>query len=149
MTGAQLGGARWDDWRTRCPGLNYLSLLADARPDGVRGLLGDLPMRVRTAKTPTDVQADVTRICEGLLPRIEEARAFTTILFDRIAAFLSTRPSNEQDSRLRITDAVPKTNSGQSGRRRNPGTVGLRLRESGPPRVRTPARRARKSISPP
>jgi len=90
----------------RITALNYLSLLADARPDGVRGLLGDLPMRVRTAKTPTDVQADVTRICEELLPRIEEARAFTTILFDRIAAFLSTRPSNEQDSRLRITDAV-------------------------------------------
>lgn len=85
---------------------NYLSQLAEERTDGMRGLLADLPMRVRTPKTPTDVQADVARVCGELLPRIEEARVFATLLFDRIGAFLSMRPANEQDSRLRITDSV-------------------------------------------
>ena len=29
LTGAQLGGARWDDWRTRCPAFRRRSVAAD------------------------------------------------------------------------------------------------------------------------
>ena len=90
---------------------NYLNLLAEPHMDGPRGLLTDLPVRVRTGKTAKEVQDDVTRICGDLLPRIDETRTLAIALFDRIAAFLANRPQNETDTRLRITQNV-RNNSG-------------------------------------
>ena len=86
--------------------LNYLNLLAEPHADGPRGLLTDLPIRVRTGKAATELQDDVTRICGDLLPRIEETRARAIALFDRIAHFLAARPQNETETRLRITPAI-------------------------------------------
>jgi ATP-dependent DNA helicase DinG len=86
--------------------LNFLNLLAEPHAEGPRGLLTDLPIRVRTGKTPKDVEADVTRLCGDVLPRVDEARTLTIALFDRLAAFLAGRPQNETDTRLRITQNV-------------------------------------------
>jgi len=86
--------------------LNFLNQLAEPHADGPRGLLTDLPIRVRTGKTPADVQTDVTRFCGDLLPRIDETRTLTIALFDRLAVFLAGRPQTETDTRLRITQSV-------------------------------------------
>ena len=86
--------------------LNFLNLLAEPHADGPRGLLTDIPVRVRTGKTPRDVQDDVTRRCGELLPRIDEARSQAIGLFDRIAGFLAGRPQTETDTRLRLTQHV-------------------------------------------
>ncbi len=86
--------------------LNFLNLLAEPHMDGPRGLLTDLPIRVRTGKTATELQDDVARICGDLLPRIDETRTLALALFDRIARFLAARPQNETDTRLRITQSV-------------------------------------------
>ncbi len=86
--------------------LNFFNLLAEPHAEGPRGLLTDLPIRVRTGKTPKDVEEDVARLCADLLPRIDEARTLTLALFDRLAAFLAHRPQNETDTRLRITQNV-------------------------------------------
>ncbi len=84
----------------------YLNSLMEGQADGTRGVLAELPTRVRSGKVPTEVIDDVSRVCAEMTPRIEDARARATTLFDRLAAFLAYRQGSGNDTRLRVTATV-------------------------------------------
>jgi predicted DnaQ family exonuclease/DinG family helicase len=88
--------------------LGMLRGLSQSTARGGRGLLYELPNRLRGSAIPTNIQAEVDRYLEEAQREVETAESRVDAFFNTLSVFLGEyeRPNSQYDQRIRLTSGL-------------------------------------------